>query len=366
MNKIYDVIHKIHMDEEKKQSIRTNIMKEYKKVDEQPVKMRKRASWRTVAAAMAGVLVLLGGSSVIVGAGVHFDLNKEFQAYFGLSEQEEKELQEENVIQCPKISDIQNGVTVEAEKVISTGAQCFVLLKITAPESMWPLDNPMHFDNYDICQNGKPVEGYSNSYLYNGQEPSDSDKAWNTIVWHPEKGITYEQFTLDKAEGQDTWDGSTIQMKISGLRYSDDSESGYTDVDTDSIWNLEIPVASSDKTVEYDMLYSCQLTDEIGIESTGLESILITKVTLNPFGINVKFKCPEKWQNDPGTIGIIGNVTAYEKKDGSIVKFDIEEDSYPNIEINEDGTCEMCDMYELMDVEDIVAIYLDEQRIPLK
>ena len=44
MNKLNEVIHKIHMDEEKKQAIRANLIKEHKRVDEQPAKMQKRAS----------------------------------------------------------------------------------------------------------------------------------------------------------------------------------------------------------------------------------------------------------------------------------------------------------------------------------
>lgn len=363
MNKIYDSIDEIHMDKDKKNAIQANIVKEYEKRNKWTAKLRRKTSWGTAAAAILGVLVLLGGSTAIAGAVFHFDLNNDFRSYFGLNEQEDKRLQEENVIQSPKICDEHNGVTVEAEKVVPAEKECFVWLKITVPEDMRPMKNPVSFVKNDFYQNNKSVQRWSFSYVYKEHVKPDASDPWKTIVWHPEDGITYMQITLDRAAGEETWEDTTLQLKFSELAYNGKE---ITTIDTESIWNLEIPVVSANQTVRYNMEYTCPLTDKIGIETTDSQNILITGVTVHPFSIGVEFKCPQAWKEDPSILPIIGHVSGYEKRDGSVVSFDIEEGSYPNINIKEDGTCEMYNMYDYMEVKDITAIFLDGQKIPLK
>lgn len=363
MNKIYDSIDEIRMEENRKNEIRSNLLKEYEQPSGQPIRMRRNTAWGRVAAAALGVIVLAGGSTAAAGAKFHFDLNKPFQSYFGLDNQKDQKLQEKNVIQNPKSSDEHDGIVVEAEKVISTGKECFVWLKITVPEKMRPLSNPLGFKQNEMYQNDKSVKSSSFSYVYKEHVKPDASVPWNTILWQPEKGITYIQLKMGRAEGEKTWDDSTLHLKFSHLQCMDQNIS---DINTDSVWSLEVPVASSDETAQYTMEYTCPLTDENIIAQAETDTLSITGVTIRPFSISVEFQCPQAFKKE-GVIPVIGNVTGYEKKDGSVVTFDIDEGSYSPAEIREDGIGEIYDMYyNYMDVENITAIFLDGQRIPLK
>lgn len=324
-------------------------------------------AWKT-AAAVLGVVAVLGGSTAIAGAVFGFDVNRDFENFLGISEEEDQKLHEEKVIQAPKISDTHNGFTVEAEKLISTEKECLVWLKITAPEDKRPLTNPISFGKmdeegfdpgYDFYQNGKKLEeGISISYVGSGQE-FDSDKPWNTIVWQPENGVTYEEIRLDRAEGEESWDGSTLQIKLRYLRYNDEV------IDAENVWNLEIPVEASNKAVEYKMQYTCPISDDLLLRD-GLKEIIVTKVTVHPFAISLEFQCPKQWKKDPN-FAMMSHISGYEYKDGSVVKFETEKGVYNNVEIKDNDKGEMSEMYNKpMDVDNIAAVYLDGERIPLE
>lgn len=373
MNKIYRTIDEIHMDEEKKRKIRENLADEYERMEGKHMRQKRKITWKAAVATL-GIVAVLGASTAVVGAGFGFDVNKHFENFLGLNKKEDKKLHEEKVIQEPRISDTHKGFSVEAEKLISTGKECFVWLKITAPKDKRPLTNPVSFGKFDesgdtgfdFYQNGKKVEKTEVTYVYNGQEPDDSDEPWNTIVWQPEKGITYEKIKLGRAAGEETWDGATLQIKCHSLRYNDEV------IDAESVWNLEIPVEVSDKAAEYELQYTCPLSDK-NVVNTGLKKISVTKVTVHPFGIALEFQCPDQWKqewkNDPDAamFAAIGRISGYEYKDGSVVKFNIDENSYPIVEVKDDGKCEISEMYyERIDVGNIKAVYLDGERIPLK
>lgn len=370
MNKIYNSIQKIHMDTDRKKTIQLNIIKEYEKAESNSIRRPKGISWKKAAAAALGVLILLGGSTAIAEAVFHFSQNKDFQAFWGLENEVNEKLEEEQVIQATMICDEHNGFKAEAEKVISTGTQCFVWLKITAPENMWPLEHPVSFRTNNISHQGKEIDGWSISFIYKDEPEDNSDgtsSPWDTIIWEPEKGITYMQYTLERAKEEKTWDNTTLQMKLSGLTCNDEV------INEDNVWNLEIPVESSEKSsLVYDMQYSCPLTDKYARDSTKADEILITKVTVQPFSISLQFKEPEAWKQEEQipdsnfVHGIIGNISGYEKKDGSVIPFKTEEGAYPLIHAVDDDTCEIYNMYNYMEPEDIVAVYLDGERIPLK
>ncbi|RKI41961.1 hypothetical protein D7V86_08415 [bacterium D16-51] len=370
MNKIYHSIQKIHMEEDKKKLIQANIIKEYERTKDRPAREPEKISWAKTAAVVLGALILLCSTAAIAEAVFHFSQNRDFQAFWGLDEEMDEKLEEQQVIQSTMIHDEHDGFQVEAEKVISTGTQCFVWLKITAPENMRPLENPVSFKKYGLFHQGKEIEGWSISYIYkeelaNKTADETSEKTsgtWDTIAWKPEQGITYMQFILERADGEITWDNTNLQMKLSELYCGDET------IDTSNIWNLEVPVGSSEKSsFVYDMQYKCPLKDKHAKRSTKQDSILITKVTVQPFSIGLQFKRPTAWKNSAGSIyEIIGNITGYETNDGSVVSFKTEKDSYPIVKLVDDDTCEIYDMYNYMDAEKIVAVYLDSERIPLK
>lgn len=368
MNKIYRTIDEIHMDEEKKDELRANLVKEYEEMEGLHMRQKNKIAlaWKT-AAAMLGVVAVLGGSTAIAGAVFGFDVNRDFENYFRMSEKEDQKLHEEKVIQAPKISDTHNGFTVEAEKLISTEKECFVWLKITAPEDKWPLTNPVCFGTwredergYYFYQNGKEIEeGIEITYVYNGQEPGDSDEPWNTIVWQPEKGVTYQKINLSTAEGEESWDGSTLQIQLRYLNHNDEV------IDSENVWNLEIPVEASNKAVEHKIQYTCPISDDLLLRD-GLKEIVVTKVTVHPFAIGLEFQCPEPWKKDPD-LAAMSLISGYECKDGSVVKFDTPKHTYNIVEMKENDMCEISEMYyEPMDVENITAVYLGGERIPLE
>lgn len=368
MNKLFDTIDKIHMDGNRKEEIRANLMKEYERMEEMHMKQKNKIvlAWKT-AAAILGVVAVLGGSTAIAGAVFGFEVNQDFENFLGISKTEDQQLHKEKIIQAPNISDTHNGFTVEAEKLISTEKECLVWLKITAPEDKRPLSNPISFGKWDkkedfdlgytFYQNGKKLKGSEISYVYNGQEPGDPDKPWNTITWQPENGITYMKIKLGRAEGEESWDGSTLQIKLRYLNYNNDV------IDADSIWNLEIPVEASNKAFEHKLQYICPISDQRILEK-GLKEIVVTGVTVHPFAISLEFQCPDQWKNAPDSAAI-SRISGYEYKDGSVVKFKPEKDTYNRVEIKENGRGEISEMYyDSIDAKNVTAIYLDGERIP--
>lgn len=370
MNKIYHSIDEIHMDEERKEVIRENIIREYEKANQLVIRPHYQKSWKTAAAILV-VLLLFGGSGIMVVAGRHFEFNRDFQSYLGINDQKEKKLQEDGIIQTPKIRDEHDGIIVEAERVIALDTECYVWLKITAPEKMRPLQNPLFFNCFgtdEIYHNGKPLTSWGISFVHKKQVSGPTaEDPWSTILWRPEEGITYVHYSLGLGKGEKTWDNSSLQLKLTDLVSVDNTidKEEPTSIDAEHTWNLEIPVQVPDGIREYSMQYNCPITDPVLQRSNvNPQSILITKVRVHPFSIGIEFSKPYIG-SDPDTIWSVGCLNAYEKKDGSIVTFQEEERS-SFVQEKENGICEVHNICDYIDVENVAAIYLNETRIPLE
>lgn len=367
MNKIYHSIDEIHMDEDRKEVIRENIIQEYEKADQPVIRSHHQKSWKT-AAAILGVLLLFGGSGIMAVAGRNFDFNRDFQSYLGINDQKEKKLQEDGIILNPNIRAEHDGIIVEAEKVIALDTECYFWLKITAPEKMRPLQNPMFFETEEIYHNGKSLTTMGTSFVYKKQVSGPTaEDPWCTILWRPEEGVTYVHYSLGLGKGEKTWDNSSLQLKLTDLISVDNTidKEEPTSIDADHTWNLEIPVQVPDQIREYSMQYNCPITDPVlqGSEANP-QNIMITKVRVHPFSIGIEFSKPYIG-SDPDALWSVGNLSAYEKKDGTVVKFDEEERS-SFVWDKENGICEMHNICDYIDVENVVAIYLNETRIPIE
>lgn len=319
-----------------------------------------------VAAACAVIGILgVGGT---VGASTLWSHASE--KLFGIEKDREPELTEKKVLTNYNTKAVSGGLMVEAEKVIASGKYARVLLKTTVPKNMEiDKESVMYFKDIEVLANGK-------SCVETTGEDIATDWESGEKMIHAEDGVYYTAFTMtlredilenNKVAGKNDkldWDGQDMDITLKNFQKE---ERGEAEDAVNGEWTLHLKINASQQEKTYTVnkkLANGAMLKSVILMPVGVSYCYDAKSFIKTEAASEKETDERGKETQAVRYGSPEPSKKYEMSDGTVKEL-IACGGGVSLPNQNDYVWEF-PTRNLLDVENIAAVYIGDERVELK